>query len=100
MLQRPYNRKLMAKVLEVAIACSIDNRPCTINNIKNLEIYFKEYQIMVIDASYKMTNNPLFLNTFDKFNKHLYLFQTIFIIIFISNYIYIITTLMILWVRI
>ena len=77
MLQRPNNKKLMVNVLEAAKACSIDdNHPCTINDIINLENYFKEYQIMVIDASYKITNNPIYLNKIDKFNKHLYLFHT------------------------
>jgi len=77
MLQRPTNKKLMAKVLQAAKACNIDNRPCTINDIKNLEIYFKEYQIMVIDNTYKITNNPVYLNKIDEFNKHLYIFHDI-----------------------
>ena len=68
MLQCPYKRKLMANVLEVAKACSIDNRLCTFNDIINLEIYFKEYQIIVTDESKKITKNPLYLNKFDKFN--------------------------------
>ena len=47
MLQRPNNKKLMVNVLEAAKACSIDdNHPCTINDIINLENYFKEYQIL------------------------------------------------------
>ena len=77
MLQRPSNKKLMANVLQAAKACSIDIRPCTIKDIINLEIYFKDYQIMVIDASYKITNNPLYLNKIDKFNKHLYVFHDV-----------------------
>ena len=61
MLHRLYNKKLMAKVVEAAKACSIDNRLCTVNDIINLEIYIKEYQIINIDESYKIKKKSFIL---------------------------------------
>ena len=75
MLDRPTNRKLMTKVLDAVKACKIEGAS-GINDLINLEAYFKDYQIMLIDASYKITNKPLYLNQTTKFNKYLYLFHT------------------------
>ena len=41
LLKRSCNKKLIAKLLEAAKACSIDNRPCTIKDIINLEFFSK-----------------------------------------------------------
>ena len=65
----------MTKVLDAARACKIQGAG-GINDLINLEAYFKDYQIMLIDQSYKITNKALYLNQTTKFNKHIYLFHT------------------------
>ena len=76
MLQCPTNKKLMDAVYKAADLCKIVDRPCTVNNLIKLEAYFKHYQIMLIDESYKLTNKILYLNRQDKFNKYIYLLHT------------------------
>ena len=65
----------MTKVLDAARACKIQGAS-GISDLINLEAYFKDYQIMLIDQSYKITNKALYLNQTSKFNKHIYLFHT------------------------
>ena len=77
MLKRPTNRKLWSKVLAAVKSCRIkDDRACGLQDLIALEGYFKEYQIMLIDKTYRLTNNPIYLNQSEKFNKYLYLLHT------------------------
>ena len=58
----------MDAVCKAADFCKIGDRPCTIYDLIKLETYFKHYQIMLIDESYKLINKILYLNRQDKFN--------------------------------
>ena len=51
--------------------CKIGNSACTINDLIKLKAYFKHYQIMLIDETYKLTNKILYLNQQDKFNNYI-----------------------------
>lgn len=73
MVQRPNNKTLRSKIIKVANDCNISSNGCGIKDIERLEQYFENYQIMVIDKQYTITEEPIYLNKNKKFSKFIYL---------------------------
>ena len=51
---------LYNKVVQVAKKCQIEDRPCGIQEIKKLEVYFKEYQITLLNSDSKFDSKPVY----------------------------------------
>ena len=62
----------MGPVYKAADFCKIGDRACTINDLIKLESYLKQYQIMLIDETYRLTNEILYLNRQDKLNMYIF----------------------------
>ena len=65
---------LYNKVVQVAKKCQIDDKPCGIQEIKKLEVYFKEYQITLLNSDSKFDNKPIYSGL--KNSKFLYIYHT------------------------
>ena len=50
----------------------MNKRKCEIDDIYELEKYFKNYRIILFDDLYKFTKIPIYLNK-DEFNNFIYL---------------------------
>jgi len=70
---RPHSKLLRELTLKAADKCNISNNSCGIDEFKKLELYFREYQIMVIEGNGKLSK-PIFIG--NKNNKHIYLSYT------------------------
>ena len=57
---------LTKKVLEAVIKCKIENKPSGIEELKKLEIYFKDYQITLLNINSLLNNEPLFVGELSK----------------------------------
>ena len=73
MLSRPNNKRILNKLNCIRNVTNIQDEPCGINELIKIEKYYKYYQIMLIDSTYKITNRPLYLNTTDPFSRYIYL---------------------------
>jgi hypothetical protein len=69
-LQKKNSALLAFETLMTANKCSIPNVACGIPEFKKLEIYFRDYQIMVIENCGKLTE-PIFIG--NKNDKYIYL---------------------------
>ena len=65
---------LYNKVVQVAKKCQIEDRPCGIQEIKKLEVYFKEYQITLLKSDSKFDSKPFYSGL--KNSKFLYIYHT------------------------
>ena len=57
---------LLNKTLDVAKKCQIENEPSGINEIKKLEVFFKDYQITLINNNGMINNEPIFVGELSK----------------------------------
>lgn len=65
---------LSHKVYTIARKLKINNAPCGIDEVKKLEVYFKDYSITLIDSRPHSSNTPLYSGI--RRNKYLYLAYT------------------------
>ena len=62
------------KVIQVAKRCQIGDKPCGIQELKKLEVYFKEFQITLLNADSKFDSKPVYTGL--KNSKFFYLYHT------------------------
>jgi hypothetical protein len=60
-LLRHRSSLLLNKVLDVAKKCEIENVSSGINEIKKLEVFFREYQITLINNNGMLNNEPIYV---------------------------------------
>ena len=57
---------MLNKTLDVAKKCRIENEPSGINEIKKLQVFFKDYQITLINNNGMINNEPIFVGELSK----------------------------------
>ena len=73
-ISRCIKNELSRKVNAIATKLKIKNNNCGINELKKLEIYFKYYQLNIIDSRENAFNQPLYVGKPNKY--HLYIAYT------------------------
>ena len=67
------NREMRQRILNVRSKLNLPDTGCGILETKELEKYFKTYQIMIIPFDYKFTKTPEYLNNSREFKKFIYI---------------------------
>ena len=73
MSRRQNSTKFKEEVHKLSVATGIYKGPCGLPEIKIVEDYLQDYQIMVFDKDLKLNKLPIYLNTSRKFEKFIYL---------------------------
>ena len=70
--KKEFEKKLDELTFKVVNDLRFENKESGLQEIKELERYFKDYQIMVFRYNIKIFKYPIYLNTVDKFSKYIY----------------------------
>ena len=71
---RPENKEIKKRVYHLANRLRISKQQlCGITELVRIEEYLEDYQIIVIDSNYSITESPVYLNKGKRFEKFLYL---------------------------
>lgn len=73
LLLRKNNKKMKKRLDKMCKDLNITNTQCGLNEVKKIEQYLEDYQIMIIDQEGVLEPEPLYLNETRIFKKHLYL---------------------------
>ena len=72
-INRPKSVEFRSRVDNLKCALGIENNQLSLDTVRKIESYLKDYQIMVVAPNYRITKKPIYLNEDIVFSKFLYL---------------------------
>ena len=70
-LNRLHSTLLEREVTKISTICNIKDRPCGISEFQKLEVYFKDYQIVLVNNDGKLDKIPLFKGIENKYTIYI-----------------------------
>ena len=73
LIARPTSKDFMQRLRQLSDATGIYSGPCGLKEIKIIEDFLNDYQIMVVEGNFKLNREPIYLYKDRKFSKFIYL---------------------------